>query len=75
MNTGSILRITGEELIKSLDALGKVVVVDTRNNSNYNAAHIPGAVNVYYDPSGSPAEREMMLTVLPGDRLLVFYCG
>ena len=75
MNTGSILRITGEELIKSLDALGKVVVVDTRNNSNYNAAHSPGAVNVYNDPSGSPAEREMMLTVLPGDRLLVFYCG
>ena len=75
MDTSSILRITGEELRKSLDAREKVVVIDTRNNSNYNSAHIPGAVNVYNDPSGSPAEREMMLTVLPGDRLLVFYCG
>jgi rhodanese-related sulfurtransferase len=74
MDTGSILRITCEELKISLEAPEKVVLIDTRNNSTYNAEHIPGAVNVYYDPSGSPAEREMMLMTLPGDCLLIFYC-
>ena len=75
MDTDSVLRITCEELKAALDARENVAVIDTRNNSNYNAAHIPGAVNVYYDPSASPAEREMVLTLLPGDQPLIFYCG
>jgi len=31
-------------------------------------------VNIYYHPSGDPIEREMVLSALPMDTLLVFYC-
>jgi rhodanese-related sulfurtransferase len=75
METGNVPRITCEELKAMLDAREKIVVIDTRNNSNYNSAHIPGAVNIYYNSSGDPAEREMSLTVLPGDCPLIIYCN
>jgi len=61
-------------LKRLLDAKEKLVVIDTRKNSCYNGGHIPGAVNIVYDPSVSSMEREMALMALPGDRLLVFYC-
>jgi len=50
------------------------VVIDTRDTASYNTEHIKGAVNVYYDPSGYSMERELMLSGLPTDRLLVPYC-
>lgn len=74
MDTTGIPRITSEELKRLLATEGKVVVIDTRKNSCYNAEHIPRAVNIFYDPSVSSSERQMALMALPGDCLLVSYC-
>ena len=67
-------RITSEELKLLKDQGNKVVLIDTRNNIAYNAEHIQGAINIYYDPSGYSMERELMLSSLPGDAVLVPYC-
>jgi rhodanese-related sulfurtransferase len=75
MDIEGVQRITCEELKAAIDAREGIVVIDTRRNSSYNVEHIPGAVNIHYDPSGDPAERKMRLGALPGDRMLVFYCN
>lgn len=67
-------RITCEELKQLIDNGENVVIIDTRKNNSYNAEHIEGAINIYYNPSGYPVEREMTLAALPADKLLVLYC-
>lgn len=74
MESNEVPRITCEELKQLIDKGEKVIIIDTRKNSSYNAEHIKGAINIYYDPSGDPVEREMTLTALPVDKLLVLYC-
>lgn len=74
MEINEVPRITCEALKQLIDKGEKVVIIDTRKNSAYNAEHIEGAVNIYYNPAGDPVEREMILSALPGDKLLVFYC-
>lgn len=69
-----ILRITPQELKGMLDAGTPPVIVDTRDSLSYSTGHIPGAVNIYYDPAGDPMNREMMLIALPMDKLVVLYC-
>lgn len=69
-----ILRITPQELKGLLDAGTPPVIVDTRDSLSYSTGHIPGAVNIYYDPAGDPMNREMMLIALPMDKLVVLYC-
>ncbi len=74
METDEVLRITSQELKQLTDKGEKLVVVDTRGSSEYNTEHIKGAINIYYDSSGDPMEREMTLTALPMDKLMVIYC-
>lgn len=69
-----IARITCEELKAVLDEAVPVVIVDTRPRGNYAGQHLPGAINIPYDPAADPMERDMMLALLPGDRLTVLYC-
>ncbi len=71
----NIRRISCEELKRLMDSGEKVVIIDTRENTEYSAGHIQGAVNIYYNALGDPQERELMLSVLPGDTLLVPYCS
>ena len=75
MSDDKVLRITCEELKQMLDRGEKVVIIDTRGNSEYHAGHIRKAVNIYYNAVGDPQERELTLSVLPGDTLLVPYCA
>lgn len=56
-----------DELVARLRA-GDVVVLDVRPAAEYDAGHIPGAVNV------PPAELEERLRELPKDRAVVAYC-
>jgi len=70
----SVLRISAEDLKGMLDAGEEVVVVDTRDSMSYNYGHIQTAVNIYYDPTGDPMGREMILVALPMDKLIVLYC-
>ena len=67
-------RITAEELKQMIDNKADVVIVDTRDSGSYEAGHIKGAVNIYYDSTGDPMDRQMMLIALPMDKLVVTYC-
>lgn len=67
-------RISAEELKRMLDQKAKVVLVDTRDSLTYDDGHINGAVNIFYDPTVDPREREASLSALPQETLLVLYC-
>ena len=68
-------RITVEEVKKKVDRGDKdFVILDVRDAASYAAGHIKGAVNIHYDPTGDPMNRQMMLMALPMDRLVVAYC-
>jgi len=67
-------RITAEELKAMLDKGADLVTVDTRDSGSYAAGHIKGAVNIYYNSTADPMDRQMMLMALPMDKLLVTYC-
>ena len=66
--------MTSEKLKGLIDNEENPVVVDTRGSGSYDTEHIKGAINISYDPSGDPMEREMTLTALPMDKLVVLYC-
>jgi rhodanese-related sulfurtransferase len=74
METDDVALITCEELKQLMDEGRKVVVIDTRQSSAYDIEHINGAINIYYNPSGNPVDRMMILPALPSDAMLVFYC-
>jgi rhodanese-related sulfurtransferase len=69
-----IPRITVEELRQMVDKGEDIVVIDTRDSGSYDAGHIKGAINIYFDPTSDPTERQMMLMALPMEKLLVTYC-
>jgi quinohemoprotein ethanol dehydrogenase len=68
-------RITAEEVQQLLKSRTNVVLVDTDDRIAYDAEHIKGAVNIAYDPTTDPQERQTTLGALPSDRLIVFYCN
>jgi rhodanese-related sulfurtransferase len=69
-----IPRIAAEELRQMVDKGADLVVIDTRDSGSYDAGHIKGAINIYFDPTSDPTQRQMMLMALPMDKLLVTYC-
>jgi len=68
-------RITAEEVERLAKDSGNVVFVDTDDPEAYAAEHIKGAVNVAYDPTVDAREQDQLLSALPGDKLIVFYCN
>jgi rhodanese-related sulfurtransferase len=70
----NIPRVTPEELKQMIDKGESVVVIDTRDSGSYDAGHIKSAINIYYNPTSDPTERQMMLIALPMDKLIVTYC-
>jgi rhodanese-related sulfurtransferase len=70
-----IPRVSAEELKKMVDKGDRdFVVVDVRDSASYEAGHIKGAINIYYDPTADPMDRQMMLLALPMDKLVITYC-
>lgn len=67
-------RISVEELKEMIDKKADIVIVDTRDGGSYAAGHIKGAINIYYDVTSDPMQRQMMLIALPMDKLIVTYC-
>ena len=65
-------RITSEELRRLIDQGVNLVVVDCRARSSYEMGHIRGAINIPTTPLDS--DREMMLILLPMDKMIVPYC-
>lgn len=74
MDVNEVPRITCEELKQLIDKEEDAVIIDTRNRGIYADEHIKGAVNIHYNPSQFQMESEMILSALPWDKLLVFYC-
>jgi rhodanese-related sulfurtransferase len=71
----NVHRITAEELKKMVDkGGGDLVIVDVRDSGSYDAGHIKGAINIYYDATADPIERQMILQNLPMEKLVVTYC-
>lgn len=68
-------RITAEELKKLIDEKGNFILVDSRDSGSYSKEHIKGAINIYFDPTGDPMTRRMILMALPMDKLIVVYCA
>ena len=73
MEVSDVGHITCEELRQLMDEGGKVVVIDTRQSTAFDAEHVSGAINMYYNHLGDSMERMMMLPSLPSDAVLVFY--
>jgi len=67
-------RISVEELKQKIDKGEDLVAVDTRDGASYAAGHIKGAINIYYNSTADPMDRQMMLIALPMDKLIVTYC-
>jgi rhodanese-related sulfurtransferase len=67
-------RISAEELKQMIDNGADRVTVDVRDSGSYEAGHIKGAINIYYNPTADPMDRQMMLIALPMDKLIVTYC-
>jgi rhodanese-related sulfurtransferase len=71
----NVLRITAEDLKKMIDkGAGDFVIVDVRDSGSYDAGHIKGAINIYYDATSDPTELKMTLQNLPMEKLIVTYC-
>jgi hydroxyacylglutathione hydrolase len=69
-----IPRISVEDLKQKIDKGENVVVVDVRDGGSYAAGHVKGAINIYYDATADPMDRQMMLMALPMEKLVVTYC-
>jgi rhodanese-related sulfurtransferase len=69
-----VLRIKAEELKEMIDKGSDLVVVDVRDSGSYEAGHIKGAVNIHYDPTADPMDRQMRLLALNMEKLIVTYC-
>lgn len=68
-------RIKAEEVQSLMKEKGNVILVDTDDSMTYEAEHIKGALNIAYDPTGDARSQDQTLSVLPGDKLIVFYCN
>ena len=62
-------RITPDELKSLLSSARNVLVIDTRGNDAYEAAHIRGALNIPYD------QVEFVAPQLSRSAKLIFYCA
>ncbi|MGH9717505.1 MAG: rhodanese-like domain-containing protein [Candidatus Acidiferrales bacterium] len=71
----NVPRITAEEVEHLIKTKGNVVIVDTDDSMSYGAEHIKAAVNIAYDPTVDITNEDQTLQVLPGDKLIVFYCN
>jgi rhodanese-related sulfurtransferase len=68
-------RITAEETQRLIKEKNNVVLVDTDDSESYVDEHIKSAINITYDPTADARNSDQSLSVLPGDKLIVFYCN
>ncbi len=67
-------RIKVEELKRLIDKGEDLVIIDTRDSGSYAAGHIKGAINIFYNTTADPMDRQLMLIALPMNKLIVTYC-
>jgi len=67
-------RMPAKELVQLLKKNAEVIIVDTQSADGFEMWHIPSAINVTYDSTADPMNRQLMLMALPMDRQIVIYC-
>jgi len=60
--------------LRIVDASSHLPIAGRNAREEYEAGHIPGAINIYYDPGADPAGRQLLLSALPVEKQLVPYC-
>jgi rhodanese-related sulfurtransferase len=63
-----------KELVHLLKEKADIVIVDTQSAEGYEMWHIPSAINIAFDSTADPMNRQLMLTALPMDKEIVIYC-
>jgi glyoxylase-like metal-dependent hydrolase (beta-lactamase superfamily II) len=69
-----VRELSADELADRLDAGDAFVLIDTRPPESYESWHVPGAVNVPFEP-GTPVERADVAPVVDRDGDVVTICG
>jgi len=69
-------RVTCQELKQLMDEGVDLTLVDTGGGGHFRMGHIKGASNIPSDPLPPYTEEwvENKLTMLPSDKLTIFYC-
>ena len=67
--SNSVEQVEAQELQK-LMSQNDIILLDTRENSEYNVSHINGAINVGYDNFSKSKVKN-----LPKDKVIVVYCS
>ncbi len=67
-------RMPAKQLVQLLKKKADIVIVDTQSADGYEMWHIPSAINITYDSTADPTNRQLMLMALPGDKTIVIYC-
>jgi rhodanese-related sulfurtransferase len=67
-------RMPAKELVQLLKKKADVIIVDTQSADGFEMWHIPSAINVAYDSTADPTNRQLMLMALPMDKQIVIYC-
>jgi rhodanese-related sulfurtransferase len=67
-------RMPAKELVQLLKKKADILIVDTQSADGYEMWHIPSAINVTYDSTADPTNRQLILMALPMDKQIVIYC-
>jgi len=67
-------RMPAKELVQLLKKKAEIIIVDTQSADGYEMWHIPSAINITYDSTANPTDRQLMLVGLPMDKQIVIYC-
>ena len=67
-------RMPAKELVQLLKKKAEIVIVDTQAPDGFEMWHIPSAINITYDSTADPTNRQLMLVGLPMDKQIVIYC-
>ncbi len=67
-------RMPAKELVQMLKKKAEIVIVDTQSADGFEMWHIPSAINITYDSTADPTNRQLMLMALPMDKQIVIYC-
>jgi len=67
-------RMPARELVQLLKKKSEIIILDTQSADGYEMWHIPSAINITYDSTADPTNRQLMLMALPMDKPIVIYC-
>jgi rhodanese-related sulfurtransferase len=68
-----VQRVSAEDLKKMIETKADFVLVDAESADVYAAGHIPGAINIPYNPIDTTF-MDLRLIGLPSNKTIVFYC-